>query len=75
MCFRPADANMSVTCPSCGKEINAVLGIVPKECPFCGATSEDFEGASDIKAPSAPAAPGAPKAPGAPQPPAAHGRS
>ena len=40
MCFRPADANMSVTCPSCGKEINAVLGIVPKECPFCGATAE-----------------------------------
>lgn len=37
MCFRPSTVEQSVTCPECGKKINAVMGQVPVECPFCEA--------------------------------------
>ncbi len=71
MCFRPADASAqgSSECPSCGKTLQSMGGIVLKKCPFCGAALDEGPEASAPGAPSAPAAPGAPSAPGAPKPP------
>ena len=76
MCFRPAGVDQSIDCPNCGKRVNAVLGVFPDECPFCGAKVESggaAGGPSPVPpaapgAPMPPAAPGAPKAPGAPRP-------
>ena len=36
MCFRPADASAGPNkCPHCGKAIQAMGGMVLKNCPFC----------------------------------------
>lgn len=75
MCFRPADAGQSLNCPSCGKQINAIMGNWPLNCPFCNVDLKDAVAAlndsSAAPAPAAPAAPGAPAAPAAPSAPAA----
>ena len=70
MCFRPAGLDQSADCPNCGKRVNAVLGVFPDECPFCGAKVETGNNSSASPAPpSAPGAPNPPKAPGAPKAP------
>ena len=64
MCFRPSGVTEQITCPSCGKKINPVMGNVPKICPFCEA-----EISSAVPAASAPAGGAAtPSTPGAPKP-------
>ena len=79
MCFRPADASAGPNkCPHCGKAIQAMGGMVLKNCPFCkGDLTAAAAGAPSAPAapgaPGAPAAPGAPKAPGAPGAPKAPG--
>lgn len=73
MCFRPADASAGagpLKCPECGKAIQAMGGMVLKNCPFCKA---DFSKYANM-APGAPAAPGAPGAPAAPGAPKAPGK-
>lgn len=51
MCFRPADASAGPNkCPHCGKAIQAMGGMVLKNCPFC-------KGDLTAAAPGAPAAP------------------
>ena len=69
MCFRPADASMAsgpITCPECGKLIQAMGGVVLEACPFCKADFGAFAGS-----PAAPEAPGVSSAPGAPSVPGA----
>ncbi|MCI8468091.1 MAG: hypothetical protein HFJ75_01060 [Eggerthellaceae bacterium] len=75
MCFRPAEAAQSRTCPECDGTVNAVGGFLPPKCPYCGHVFADGEGdlAPAPGAPAAPAAPGAPKAPAAPGTPPSHG--
>ena len=69
MCFRPASASATNTCPMCGHENPA--GVTKcQECGFEAASWHAAPGAPGApKAPGAPAAPGAPKAPGAPMAP------
>ena len=71
MCFRPATVGQSINCPMCDKKVNAVLGAMPTECPFCEADLSEIAapineaiGLPNI-APAAPNVPSAPKAPGA----------
>jgi len=68
MCFRPAGVDQSIDCPQCGKQINAILGVFPSECPFCGLDTEKAQVliAEQGGAPGAPQAPGMPNAPQAP---------
>lgn len=71
MCFRPPGIEQSVTCPGCGKKINAVMGNIPPVCPFC---EEDIAAAAaEAKARGMPASASGslptPKAPGIPTPP------
>ena len=41
MCFRPADASAGPNkCPHCGKIIQAMGGMVLKNCPFCKGRSD-----------------------------------
>ena len=70
MCFRPAEAASSRTCPECDGTVNAVGGFLPPKCPYCGHVFTD-EDAGTPPAPGAPAAPQAPGAPGAPKSPTA----
>ena len=74
MCFRPAEANAAVACPSCGKKINYTNRVLPKKCPFCKTPLEEVAVSAtpgSPKAPGAPSAPSAPTIPGAPKPPSA----
>jgi hypothetical protein len=85
MCFRPAGADQSIDCPQCGKQINAIMGVFPPECPFCGLDTEKAQamlaeqgGVMGVSAvagmpgtPKAPGMPKAPKAPGVPKAPVA----
>lgn len=81
MCFRPAGADLSIDCPQCGKQVNAIMGVFPPECPFCGLNTDEAQkiiaekgGIPAIPAPpGAPAAPKAPGMPGAPKAPKAPG--
>ena len=79
MCFRPADAGQSLTCPECGKKVNAIMGNWPPNCPFCNLDLAEVTAnlGSDAPAPASPGAPqppaAAPGAPSAPKPPAAPG--
>ena len=81
MCFRPAGVEQSVTCPKCNMKVNAVMGVMPQECPFCEADISDLAAqamaagdpvgaaptsAFSVGAPGSPAVPGSPKAPTAP---------
>ncbi len=75
MCFRPAEAAQSRTCPECDGTVNAVGGFLPPKCPYCGHEFADDDAANAPganaapSAPGAPAKPSAPGAPGAPKPP------
>ena len=62
MCFRPAEAAASRTCPECDGTVNAVGGFLPPKCPYCGHVFSD----DDAAAPGTPAVPGAPASPKAP---------
>ena len=69
MCFRPADVSAgggAAKYPECGKAIQAMAGVTPKNCPFCKA---DFGAHLDSSKPLPSSAPSAPAAPGAPKPP------
>ena len=63
MCFRPAGADTVPVCPSCGKQVPIMGGVVLKKCPHCKADMPSMDEAASPAAPSAPAAPGAPSAP------------
>lgn len=71
MCFRPAETNAGVNCPECGKKINYTQGVLPKKCPFCKTSFEEYLNAMQepLSAPAAPSAPGSPKTPDAPSAP------
>lgn len=44
MCFRPAEAELPpVKCPDCGRQVNRVGGALPKKCPFCESSLEEFQ--------------------------------
>lgn len=79
MCFRPAGIDQFIECPECRKQVNAVLGVFPDSCPFCGTKVDAATATSGMpKAaapdmPSMPKAPEAPKVPGVPKPPSALG--
>lgn len=80
MCFRPASVDQSTDCPQCGKTVNAIMGVYPESCPFCGFKYDPeamMAGAPSAPggtvAPKMPSAPVAPKMPGAPKPPSAPG--
>jgi len=66
MCFRPAEAATSITCPSCG----AACAPIFDECMECGQDLAEVKAALQEET-AAPSAPAAPAAPGAPVPPAA----
>jgi hypothetical protein len=76
MCFRPATAEASISCPECEKKINAAMGLIPNICPFCGANLESLvseinQGEGTLPSMPSPMSPGAPKfpmgGPGAPK--------
>ena len=73
MCFRPAGVDQFIECPECGKQVNAVLGVFPDNCPFCGAKVDAATATSGAPGVVAPGVPGMPKAPGAPGTPSAPG--
>lgn len=63
MCFRPSEVNDGPTkCPECGKAIQSLGGIVPKNCPFCKAEFKIGADISNVSEGSVP--PSAPKVPG-----------
>lgn len=63
MCFRPAEAKMSKTCPECSAEND----IFATNCEKCGSKLPEAPGGASVPgAPGAPKMPGMPPAPGAP---------